>query len=195
MMLEGKQAVALRKGGILESGKPIRPRTPKPALFSQLHPPRPRAWSNRDFRPGLNQAREEPRHLEIRGYGEVARIFEVPSRPQLEQLNDLHIWDAPLLDMRLQLPRRKTPLPHPPPRIHPLVPTHHRKHPRLCRLQKLGSPLKPHRHHQLPRRPPGNLPRHPHHPHRKNLQPLKQFHEKIPPPPLDDAATPRSIAS
>src|SRR5205085_3548373 len=42
----------------------------------------------------------EPEQLQIKGYGEAARIFEVPSRWQMEKLDDLHIWDAPLLDMR-----------------------------------------------------------------------------------------------
>ena len=52
------------------------------------------------FRTGLQSVRAEPEHIHIRGYGEAAGIFEVPSRRQLETLDDLHIWDAPLLDMR-----------------------------------------------------------------------------------------------
>jgi hypothetical protein len=52
------------------------------------------------FRAGLTQVRAEPDKVTLRGYGEVARILEVPSRKQLETLDDLHIWDAPLLDMR-----------------------------------------------------------------------------------------------
>lgn len=98
-LLEGRQTLLLRKGGILEAENEFQlehnrflfyptfihqdPRMVKPAARDQIHP-----------------AAAEPDMLTIRGYGEVARIFEVPSRPKLEALDDLHLWDAPLLDMR-----------------------------------------------------------------------------------------------
>src|SRR5262249_50332920 len=53
-----------------------------------------------EFRAGIKTVREEPGRIEIRGWGEVAKIVEVPSRSALEKLDDLHVWAPPLLDMR-----------------------------------------------------------------------------------------------
>ncbi len=98
-LLEGRQALLLRKGGILESDNQFELEHPRFLLFPTFIHQHPRMLKPQ-FCQNLPQTRAEPDLITIRGYAEVARIFEVPSRPQLEQLDDLHIWDAPMLDMR-----------------------------------------------------------------------------------------------
>jgi hypothetical protein len=98
-MLAGKQVVLLRKGGILESDNQFELEHQRFLFFPTFVHQDPRMVKPA-FRAGLTQLRTEPEKVTISGHGEVARIFEVPSRGQLEKLDVLHIWDVPLLDMR-----------------------------------------------------------------------------------------------
>jgi hypothetical protein len=98
-LLEGRQAILLRKGGILESGNQFELEHPAFLFYPTFIHQDPQMVKPAD-RAGLSQVAAEPESVTLRGYGTVARIFEVPSRRQLEALNDLHLWDAPLLDMR-----------------------------------------------------------------------------------------------
>jgi hypothetical protein len=52
------------------------------------------------WRGQIRRMAAEPAKVEIRGYAEAARIVEVPGRPQIDALVDLHLWDVPLIDMR-----------------------------------------------------------------------------------------------
>ena len=97
-LLEGRQALLLRKGGILESENQFELEHPAFLFYPTFVHQDPRMVKSA-FRRDITQA-AEPEVVTLRGYGTVARIFEVPSRRQLEALDDLHLWDAPLLDMR-----------------------------------------------------------------------------------------------
>jgi len=98
-LLEGRQAILLRKGGILEAENQFELEHER-FLFYPTYVHQDPKMVKPQFREGIRREAAEPELLTIRGYGEVARIFEVPSRAKLEMLDDLHIWDAPLLDMR-----------------------------------------------------------------------------------------------
>jgi len=98
-LLAGSQVVLLRKGGILESDNQFELEHRRFLFFPTFVHQDPRMVKPA-FRAGLTQIRAEPEKVTLKGYGEVARILEVPSRRQLEALDDLHVWDAPLLDMR-----------------------------------------------------------------------------------------------
>jgi hypothetical protein len=98
-LLAGTQAVLLRKGGILEAENQFVLEHPRFLFFPTFVHQDPRMVKPA-FRAGLQQARAEPEKVTIAGYGEAVRIFEVPSRAALEKLDDLHVWDVPLLDMR-----------------------------------------------------------------------------------------------
>jgi hypothetical protein len=98
-LLEGRQVILLRKGGILESNNQFELEHNRFLFYPTFVHQDPRMVKPQ-FRAAIQHAAAEPDSLTIRGMGEVARIFEVPSRKKLEALDDLHIWDAPLLDMR-----------------------------------------------------------------------------------------------
>jgi hypothetical protein len=98
-LLAGEQAILLRKGGILEADNQFELEHNRFLFYPTFIHQDPRmlkpAWRGR-----IQKLAAEPDRIEIKGYGEVAAILEVPGRPQLETLSDLHLWDAPLLDMR-----------------------------------------------------------------------------------------------
>ncbi len=105
-LLAGRQAILLRKGGILEANNEFELEH-KRFLFYPTFIHQDPKMTKPERRAELRHAAQEPSHLEIRGYAEVARILEVPMTPSpaiaranLDQLSDLHLWDAPLLDMR-----------------------------------------------------------------------------------------------
>jgi hypothetical protein len=101
-LLAGRQAFLLRKGGILESENEFELEHPRFLFFPTVVHQDPRMVKP-EFREGLRQVREEPDKVEIKAYGEVARILEVPGiggREKLESLSELYTWDTPLLDMR-----------------------------------------------------------------------------------------------
>ena len=98
-LLDGRQCLLLRKGGILEAENEFQLEHPRFLFYPTFVHQDPRMVKPA-CRGQIRAAAAEPEMLTIRGYGEVARIFEVPSRRQLEALDDLHVWDAPLLDMR-----------------------------------------------------------------------------------------------
>jgi len=98
-LLEGRQAVLLRKGGILEAENQFTLEHARFLFFPTFIHQDPRMVKPA-YRAGLTSVRAEPERITLRGYGEATGIFEVPSRQKLELLDDLHIWDAPLLDMR-----------------------------------------------------------------------------------------------
>jgi len=101
-LLSGRQAFLLRKGGILESNNEFELEHPRFLFFPTVVHQDPRMVKP-EYREGLRQVREEPDKVQIKAWGEVAKIFEVPvrdGRRKLESLSDLYLWDTPLLDMR-----------------------------------------------------------------------------------------------
>jgi hypothetical protein len=98
-LLAGRQIVLLRKGGILESDNQFELEHPRFLFYPTF------IHQNPDMvkpakRPEIRRMAAEPSEVEITGYGEAARIFEVPSRAAMDALRDMHLWDEPLIDMR-----------------------------------------------------------------------------------------------
>ncbi len=98
-LLSGQQTVLLRKGGILEANNEFELEHQNFLLYptfvhQQLNGIKPQ-WRDR-----VQQAAQEPDEILIEAYATARHIFEVPSRAAMDQLHDLHVWDAPLLDMR-----------------------------------------------------------------------------------------------
>ncbi len=95
----GKQHVLLRKGGIHEAAGEFELEHDKFFLFptfvhqqaSGLKPP---------FRQEVSALKTEPDTVHIPGWAQVEKIYCVPGRRQLDALDDLHVFDAPLIDMR-----------------------------------------------------------------------------------------------
>jgi hypothetical protein len=100
-LLAGDQAILLRKGGIEETAGPGRFRlaTPRFALFpAWLHQQPDRIKPQ--WRDQVEVFTTEPAELTIRGLGEVAHIWPVPTRKSLDALDEFHSWTAAQLDMR-----------------------------------------------------------------------------------------------
>jgi hypothetical protein len=100
LLLEGKLALLLRKGGIEERGGPGEFELEYPRFL--LYP----SWAHQ--RPEMikepHRARvqvlAEPGEIPFTGMGEAAHIWEVPSRAKFDQLDALHCWTRPQIDMR-----------------------------------------------------------------------------------------------
>lgn len=101
-LLAGRQAILLRKGGILEANNEFELEHKRFLFYPTFVHQDPR-MVKAERRPAIRQMAAEPGEVELRGYGEVARIFEVPAaggRARVDRLADMHLWDAPLIDMR-----------------------------------------------------------------------------------------------
>lgn len=101
LLVEGRACLLLRKGGVHEHDGPGRFKLEHDRFV--LFP----AWEHENLdwiKPELRPARgpilEEPAEIELKGFAEVAGIWEVPSREAFDQLDDLHPWLAPQVDMR-----------------------------------------------------------------------------------------------
>lgn len=100
LMAEGQLALLLRKGGIHEDRGPGRFEMDHQRFL--LFP----SWLHQKpemIKPGARDRVElldEPERVTLTAYGEAANIWEVPSRPAMEKLDDLHCWTAAQLDMR-----------------------------------------------------------------------------------------------
>lgn len=101
LLLDGQLALLLRKGGIHERGGAgvFELEHPRFALFpawlhqvpNRMKPP---------HRDRVVRRRTEPEQVTLRGLGEVNHIWQVPSRGAFDQLDDLHCWSRPQIDMR-----------------------------------------------------------------------------------------------
>src|SRR6201996_676891 len=79
-LLAGRQAMLLRKGGILEANNEFELEH-KRFLFYPTFIHQDPKMTKPERRAELRQFPTEPDQIEIRGYGEVAKIFEVPMLP------------------------------------------------------------------------------------------------------------------
>ena len=98
-ILTGQQAILLRKGGIYEAAGEFELEHSRFALFPTLVHQAPQsvkpAW-----RSAIKTADREPDKITIRGWAEAFWIGRVPGREAFDSLDDLHLWDKPLIDMR-----------------------------------------------------------------------------------------------
>ncbi len=106
LLVEGKACLLLRKGGVHEDGGPGRFKLEHDrfALFPAWEH-ETLEWIKPELRPVRGPITEEPAEIEIKGYAEVAGIWEVPppevgGRQAFDQLDDLHPWLPPQVDMR-----------------------------------------------------------------------------------------------
>jgi hypothetical protein len=100
LLLDGRLALLLRKGGIHESGGP--------GVFELEHPrfllyP---TWAHQkpemvkpEFRAGV-VVQAEPGTVTVAGLAEVGRIWPVKDRAAFDLLNGLHCWTSEQIDMR-----------------------------------------------------------------------------------------------
>ena len=101
LLVEGKVCLLLRKGGVHEHGGPGRFELEHDrfALFPAWEHEN-LDWIKPEMRPGRGPITQEPPDITFRGYAEVAGIWEVPGRNAFDELDDLHPWLAPQIDMR-----------------------------------------------------------------------------------------------
>ncbi len=100
LLLAGRLAMLLRKGGIHESKGP--------GVFELEHPRFAfyRTWAHQQadmLKPSCRagvEPRSEPTTITIDGMGDAARIWRVPSRDAVDLLDDLHCWSPRQIDMR-----------------------------------------------------------------------------------------------
>ncbi|MHB1155258.1 MAG: DUF1802 family protein [Phycisphaerales bacterium] len=110
LLVAGKTAMLLRKGGISErSGAGVfELEHEKFVLFpSWLHTKK--ELLKPEHREAASGCGSEPGELTFRGFGEVRHIWRVPSRESLDSLDDLHCWTGAYLDQRWEY-RRENPL-------------------------------------------------------------------------------------
>jgi hypothetical protein len=100
LLLEGRMAILLRKGGIHEAGGAGRFELEHPRFL--LFP----SWAHQkpemikpEFRAKV-QVLDEPPTITMHGWAEVGRIWRVPSRTAFDSLDDLHPWTREQIDMR-----------------------------------------------------------------------------------------------
>jgi len=98
-VLSGQQSLLLRKGGIYESGGEFELEHSRFVLFPTVLHQKPDSVKP-PWRDQIKTVDREPDEMTIRGWAEVFWIFRVPDRPAMDRLDDLHLWDKPLIDMR-----------------------------------------------------------------------------------------------
>ena len=101
LLLSGELALLLRKGGIHETGGPgvFELEHPRFLLFPSYVHQKPQMVKP-NMRDRVEVLDEEPHEITFRGLGEAAKIWQVPSRLALDQLDALHCWSPAQIDMR-----------------------------------------------------------------------------------------------
>ena len=104
LLVEGRCGLLLRKGGVHEHAGPGRFRLEHDrfALFPAWEHEN-LDWIKPTLRPSRGPIRQEPAEIELRGFAEVAGIWELPKvggRAAFDRLDDLHPWLPPQVDMR-----------------------------------------------------------------------------------------------
>ena len=96
---QGQQAILLRKGGIYEAAGEFELEHREFVLLpTYLH--QKAASVKPSWRSHIPTVTAEPNQILVKSWARVEQIFRVPNRPSLEALDDLYLWDKPLLDMR-----------------------------------------------------------------------------------------------
>jgi hypothetical protein len=103
LLATGELAILLRKGGIEETAGPGRFELEHDrfALFPAWEHQKPDRIKEA-YRDRVHVFDQEPTELPLNAMGVVtpATIWQVPSRQAFEQLDDLHCWTTPQIDMR-----------------------------------------------------------------------------------------------
>jgi hypothetical protein len=95
----GRQIVLLRKGGIHESAGEFELEHMRFVMFPTfLH--QNLAMLKPEFHAWHEPHTAEPGRVTLSLACSVSRIIEVKSRPQIDAIDDLHLWTPPLIDMR-----------------------------------------------------------------------------------------------
>jgi hypothetical protein len=98
-MEAGRQILLLRKGGIYESGGEFELEHRRFLFFpTYLH--QNLAMLKPEAQGGFEPRSDEPQRIELCLAGQVTDIIPVKSREQMDEIDDAHIWTAPLIDMR-----------------------------------------------------------------------------------------------
>ncbi len=98
-VLAGQQAILLRKGGIYEAAGEFELEHSQFILFPTVLHQKPVAVKAA-WREQIKTVDREPEEITIRGWAEVFFIARVPDRAAFDLMDDLHLWDKPLIDMR-----------------------------------------------------------------------------------------------
>ena len=101
LLADGRACLLLRKGGVHEDGGPGRFRLEHDrfAMFPAWEHEN-LDWIKPDFRPDRGPITQEPDAVTFRGWADVAGLWPVPSREAFDELDDLHPWLKPQVDMR-----------------------------------------------------------------------------------------------
>jgi len=96
---QGRQMLLLRKGGIYEAAGEFEVEHRRFLLFpTYLH------QSLKMLKPaehaGFEPRSAEPEQVSVSVAGKVTDIIELKSRPQMDAIDDEHVWTPPLIDMR-----------------------------------------------------------------------------------------------
>jgi hypothetical protein len=98
-LASGRQIVLLRKGGIYESSGEFELEHRQFVFFpTYLH--QKLEMLKPEARKGFEPKNAEPDRIDLALAGQVTDILQLKSREQADEIDDLHIWTAPLLDMR-----------------------------------------------------------------------------------------------
>lgn len=98
-MQAGHQILLLRKGGIYESAGEFELEHRRFLFFPTfLH--QNLAMLKPEAQAGFEPRSSEPQRVELSLAGQVTDIIPVKSREQMDEIDDAHIWTAPLIDMR-----------------------------------------------------------------------------------------------
>jgi hypothetical protein len=104
----GRQILLLRKGGIFEAKRGFEAKHQEFLLIpTQLH--QQRGMLKDEALAGMQVRAEEPAQVRISAAGVVTDVVRVESRGQIDEIDDQHIWTAPLIDMRFNY-KPKNPL-------------------------------------------------------------------------------------
>jgi hypothetical protein len=98
-LLEGRQIVLLRKGGIYESAGEFELEHRRFLLFPTFVHQDARMLKPSE-QAALNILTAEPSQVRITAAAEVSDILPVTSRSVMEAIDDEHVWAKPLIDMR-----------------------------------------------------------------------------------------------
>lgn len=98
-MQQGRQILLLRKGGIHESGGEFEIEHRHFLFFPTYLHQNPRMLKE-EAHAGFEPHSTEPAQLQLAVAGYVTDIIQLQSRQQMDELDDLHIWTSPLVDLR-----------------------------------------------------------------------------------------------